>query len=148
MAQEGKSRATFHEDFTLGDKRAASSDRAFGFVFAGVFTILGIFPALRGGDARAWALGTAAVFLFLALFASTVLHPLNRVWLKFGAVLHRISSSLIMGVVFFAVITPMALFMKLIRRDTMKRRFDPMERTYWIVRSSTGTDPAGMRHEF
>lgn len=137
----------FHEDFHR-DEVEGSSDRAFGLVFASVFTALGVLPLVRGGPARPWAFVVAAGFLVAALVVPRALRPLNRLWLKLGLVLHRVVNPVVMGVIFFLAILPAALVMKAIRRDALHRKFDPDVASYWITRPSPGTDPAAMRNQF
>src|SRR5262249_102557 len=83
-----------------------SSDRSFGFVFSGVFAIIGCWPLWHWETPRWWALVIAVAFAFVALARPQVLHPLNRVWLAFGRLLHKVVSPLVMGVLFFAAVTP------------------------------------------
>src|SRR5687768_12966525 len=106
----------------LEPKRAAEtekqgSDRAFGYVFAVVFTLIGLFPLWRLEAPHWWAIAIAAVFLFFAVLFPHLLNPLNRAWLAFGRLLHRIVSPLVMGAVFFLAVTPTAVIMRLRGHD-------------------------------
>ncbi|HYH79946.1 MAG TPA: SxtJ family membrane protein [Longimicrobium sp.] len=124
------------------------SDRAFGLTFAGVLTVVGLLPLVRGGGVRAWALAAAAVFLAAALAWPAVLTPLNRVWLRFGLLLHRVMNPVILGIVFYFVITPMGLLMRLARSRPLKLGFDPAARSYWIPREPPGPEPETMKRQF
>ena len=123
----------------LEPKRAAEaekqgSDRAFGYVFAVVFALIGLFPLWRLDTPRWWALAIAAGFAAMAVVAPQVLGPLNRAWLAFGKLLHRIVSPLVMGAVFFLAVTPTALIMRLRGRDLLSRRWRADLSSYWIER--------------
>src|SRR5262245_21999290 len=83
-----------------------STDRSFGFVFAAVFAIIGCWPFWHWQPPRSWALTIAVVFLVVAVARPQVLHPLNRLWLAFGRLLHKIVSPLVMGLIFFTTVTP------------------------------------------
>lgn len=141
-------RASFHEDLYRDEEAASASDRSFGFVFTVVFAIIGFLPLLYGNDVRKWALALSLLFLLVAIFVPSALRPLNRVWMKFAEVLHRIVNPLVMGAMFFIVISPVALVMRLFGRDVLRRKFDPSAQTYWVSRDNAGTDPAGMRNQF
>jgi hypothetical protein len=78
----------------------------------------------------------------------SLLSPLNRLWLGLGAILHRIVNPLVMGLMFFAVITPTALILKLIGKDLRRRRFSPGTQSYWIPRQPPGPEPQSMRNQF
>ncbi len=124
------------------------SDRSFGFVFAAVFAVLTFWPLLRGGHPRWWALAIAVVFLVTALVWPRGLRPLNRIWLAFGRLLHRIVSPVVMGVIFFTVITPIGFFMRLAGKDALglKRRADLG--TYWIRRPPSAPEAETMTQQF
>jgi hypothetical protein len=126
-----------------------SSDRSFGFVFAAVFCIVGCWPLVRGEPLRWWALVVAAVFAALALVRPQLLHLLNRVWLAFGRLLHRIVSPLVMGLLFFAAVTPTGWLMRLRGRDVLSLKRRPELESYWIRREA-GSQPAPetMKNQF
>jgi hypothetical protein len=89
-----------------------------------------------------------AAFLLAALLAPKVLTPLNRAWMAFALLLHKVTSPIILGVLFFVLFTPVALFMRLAKRDLMKRRFEPGAGSYWIPRSPAGPPPESLRDQF
>src|SRR5262245_51631000 len=90
------------------------SDRSFGLVFAGVFTVIGLLPLLGGRPARGWSLIVAGGFLGVTLIRPTLLAPAKRLWLAFGLLLHRISSPLVLGLLFVLLFTPVGLLMKVL----------------------------------
>ncbi|MDA0306585.1 MAG: SxtJ family membrane protein [Proteobacteria bacterium] len=137
-----------HEDFGRDDDVRAGSERAFGIVFAVVFTIIGLWPLLDGEPFRIWALAIAGIFLSAGLLLPVVLKPLNRAWFLFGQVLHKIVNPLIMGLLFFLTIIPIALMMRVVGKDPLQRKFDPDAETYWIKRDPPGPAPDSMRQQF
>ena len=108
-----------------------STNRSFGIVFFIVFFIIAIFPLKNDGDIRIWSLVISVIFLLLGLSNSKILTPLNRLWSKFGILLGKIMSPLIMGLIFFLVVTPIGLIMRMLRKDLLNLKFDN-NRSYWI----------------
>ena len=144
MAQQ----PTFHEDLTREHEVKAGSERALGIVFAMVFLIVGLWPLLGEGTIRPWALIVAGVFLTLGLLAPKLLKPLNWVWFRFGLLLHKIVNPIIMALLFFTTVTPIALIMKIFGKDSLHRKFDASAKSYWIERQPPGPDPKTMRNQF
>ena len=117
------------------------SDRSFGFVFTVVFTIVALLPLWRGAQPRWWAVGVAAVFGGLALVWPRGLAPANRLWLHIGLLMHRIVNPIVMGAIFYLVVTPFGLGMRLLGKGPAAMR--PADRTassYWIARAG-GSSP-------
>ena len=112
-----------------------SSNKNFGIVFFLVFLLIAIYPILKDGNIRLWSLVIAAIFLFLGLTKSRILTPLNKVWFKFGLFLGKIVSPIVMGVIFFAVVTPTSFFVKIFGQDLLKLKYNN-NKTYWIEKSS------------
>ena len=113
------------------------SDRSFGFVFTGVFSIIALLPLWRGGAPRWWAVAAAVVILALALVWPRALAPANRIWLRIGLLLHRIVNPIVMGAIFYLVVTPFGLVMRLRRGGPASmRRPDKAATTHWIQRAS------------
>ena len=108
-----------------------STNRSFGIVFFIVFFIIAIFPLKNDGDIRIWSLIISIIFLLLGLLNSKILTPLNSLWFKFGVLLGRVISPLIMGLIFFLVVTPIGLIMRMLRKDLLNLKFDN-NRSYWI----------------
>lgn len=137
-----------HETFTREEKVKGSSDRSFGITFAVAALILAGIWAWRDNDWWRYALVAAAIFAGLALALPRALAPLNRLWLKFGLLLHHVVNPVVMGLLFFGVITPMALIVRLLGKDLLRLRFDPQAKSYWIPREPPGPAPDTMRHQF
>ena len=110
------------------------SNRSFGIVFFVVFLLIAIYPSLSGESVRLWSLAIATIFFILGVINSSLLSPLNKIWFKFGLLLGKFISPLVMGLIFFLVVTPIALFMKLLKKDVLNLKFNK-ENTYWIVKS-------------
>ena len=137
-----------HESFNRDDDVRGSSNRSFGIVFAVVFAIIGLFPLLSGGGVRAWALIVAAAFAVVALAFPAALAPLNRIWLKFGLLLHKVVNPIMLGIMFYGVITPTGLIMRAFGKDPLRLRFEKDADTYWIVRTPPGPTPDSLRDQF
>ena len=114
-----------HKDIKIG------SNRSFGIVFFVVFLLISIYPFLKDGDIRLWSLIISIIFLFLGLLNSNVLSPLNKLWFRFGLLLGKIISPIIMGLIFFLVVTPIAIIMRLFKKDILNLEFKE-NNTYWI----------------
>lgn len=138
----------FHESFHRDEQVKSSSDRAFGLVFFVVFTLVSIWPVLFGNPFRWWTAPFAAIFLALALLAPRVLAPLNRQWTKLGLLMHRVVNPLVMGLLFFVAITPMALVLRLLGKDLLRLKLDPAATSYWIARTPPGPPSDSMRRQF
>jgi len=97
---------------------------------------------------RSWASAVAAGFALVALLAPRLLRPLNQAWFRFGMLLHRVVSPLVMGLLFFVTVTPIGLLMRLTGKDPLRLRFDPAADSYWIDREPPGPPPDSMRNQF
>ena len=106
------------------------SNRSFGWLFAGVFALIAL--------AHPWALLVAAVFALVTVTRDEWLTPLNRAWMKLGALMHAVVSPVIMGIMFFAVFTPMGWAMRRFGWDAMRRTWEPQAKSYWIRREPPG----------
>ena len=111
-----------------------SSNRSFGIVFFIVFLLIALYPLLKGNDLRIWSLVISFIFLVLGLINSKILTPLNRLWFKFGLLLGRFISPLIMGIIFFIVVTPTGIIMRLFKKDLLNLKYNKKE-SYWINKS-------------
>ncbi len=125
-----------------------STDRAFGLVFSAVFAIIAFFPLLGGDGIRMWSLIVAGIFLLLALALPNVLAPANRLWMKFGELLHRIVSPLSLGIVFYVTVLPTGLMLRLFGKDPLRLRRDPAAKSYWIRRDPPGPAAESLNNQF
>jgi hypothetical protein len=116
----------------MNTEKNKSTNRSFGIVFFIVFLIIGVYPILNNeGDVRFWSLIIAVIFLVLGILNSKVLNPLNKLWFKFGIFLGKIFSPLIMGIIFFLVVTPIGLIMRFIGKDILNLKFND-DKSYWV----------------
>ena len=111
-----------------------SSNRNFGLVFFFIFLVVSIWPLTHNESPRIWSAIISLAFLILVLTRSKLLTPLNRLWAKFGIILGSIIAPIVMGVVFFLVVTPIGLFMKIIGKDLLSIKHDKKKETYWVKR--------------
>jgi hypothetical protein len=115
----------------MNTEKNITTNRSFGIVFFIVFLIIGFYPILNEGDARFWSLIISVIFLILGILNSKVLNPLNKLWFKFGIFLGKIFSPLIMGIIFFLVVTPIGLIMRFIGKDILNLKFNN-DKSYWV----------------
>ena len=126
------------------DDAKISSNRSFGIIFFLVFLIIAIYPLINGGEIRKWSLIISVIFLILGLANSRILNPINKLWFRFGIFLGKIISPLVMGVIFFIVITPIGLLMRLLNKDLLNLKFNKTS-SYWIEK----TEPKSkMKNQF
>ena len=121
-----------------------NSNRSFGILFFVVFLIISLWPLLKGNDLRIWSLIISILFLILGLLKSKFLTPLKRIWIKFGELLGKIISPIVLAIVFFIVVTPIGLFMKILRKDLLNIKFTK-DKSYWIKRDK---DLGPMKNQF
>ena len=116
------------EDIKIG------SNRSFGIVFFVVFLLIALYPFTYNGELRIWSLIISLIFLFLGVFNSKFLTPLNKLWFKFGLLLGKVISPIIMGFIFFLVVTPIGFIMRIIGKDLLNLKFNKNQ-SYWIEKS-------------
>ena len=121
-----------------------SSNKSFGLVFFFVFLLIGIWPILNGEEIRKWSLIISIVFLILGLLNSKILTPFNKAWFKFGIFLGNFISPVVMGVVYFFVVTPTGLIMRLFKKDLINLKKNN-KNTYWIDKKQT---KSSMKNQF
>ena len=126
------------------DNIKIGSNRSFGIVFFIVFLVIAFYPLTNNGELRLWSLIISLIFLFLGLANSKILYPLNKLWFKFGIFLGKVISPLIMGIIFFLVVTPIGILMRLLNKDLLNLKFNNSS-TYWIEK----TEPKSkMKNQF
>ena len=111
-----------------------SSNRSFGIVFFIVFLIIALYPLSYSEEIRVWSLIISLIFLILGLLNSKILTPLNKLWYKFGIFLGKLVSPLIMGIIFFLVVTPIGLIMRLFGKDVLNLKYNN-NKSYWIEKN-------------
>ena len=116
-----------------------SSNKSFGFLFFVVFVAISLWPLKSQEDLRLWALVLSLIFLVLGILNSRFLTPLNKLWYKFGIFLGSIVSPIVMGIVFFMVVTPIGLIMRFLGKDLLRVNKNKIASTYWINREKQKT---------
>ena len=140
--------ADHHELRGSSEPAPSSSDRSFGFVFAGFFALSALHNWWRAGRAWPIELAIAAVFLTAALVRPGVLHWPNRAWTKLGSILGAIVTPIVMALLFFLIMTPVGLLMRLTGKDSLRRRGLRQGDSYWIVREPPGPTGESMSEQF
>ena len=120
------------------------SNKSFGIVFAIVFGLISFWPIIKGNDIRIWALIISIIFLVLGLVNSKILTPLNKLWFKFGIFLGNFIAPIVMGIIFFLVVTPTGIIMKLLGKDLIKLKKNN-EKSYWIEKKNI---KSSMKNQF
>ncbi len=134
-----------HTDIEMG------SDRGFGLVFAAIFLLIALWPLFLGNSltiSRFAFLIVAIGFGLISLVHPKALHPLNVLWFKFGILLGKIVTPIVMMLLFVTAFTPVSLIMRALGKDNMKLKFDTSEKSYWIPRIETGTTQSSMKNQF
>ena len=111
------------------------SNKNFGIVFFIVFLIVSLYPLVNSDNIRIWSLIISIIFLALGLLNSKILTPLNKLWFEFGILLGKIVSPLVMGIIFFLVVTPIGLIMKLLGKDLLNLKYNYNNKSYWIEKN-------------
>ena len=143
----GAQQAT-HERLTSDEAARGASDRGFGLVFAVVFAISGLWPLMGDGPVRIWACVAAAAFLTVAVTRPRILAPLNRLWTRIGLFLHCVASFVVLGLLFYLMITPIGVARRMLGRDPLRLRLEPGTRSYWIERRPPGPAPETIKQQF
>jgi hypothetical protein len=136
-----------HENFTRDEASPPGSNRTFGLVMAAALALLALINGWHSGRLWPWELILAALFLSAASFRPALLHPLNRLWMKLGLLLHKIVNPIVMGLLFYGTIWPTGLAMRMRGRDLLRLKREPDADTYWIARPP-GPLPETMRDQF
>ena len=113
-----------------------SSSKSFGYLFFGIFLALAIWVYIKNQNLNYWLIGTSTVFLVLTLIKSKLLDVLNDLWIKFGELLGKIIAPIVMSIVFFLIVTPIGLVLKIIKKDLLKLKFNN-GKSYWIEKNKT-----------
>jgi predicted membrane metal-binding protein len=137
-----------HENLQRSQHVEGSSDRGFGLVFAAVFAIIAAWPLLHAQSPRWWALVLAGALAVIAATRPAVLARANRLWTCFGVFLGNVVGPLAVGVLFYAVVTPLGFVMRLTGKDPLRLRLDAREQSYWIVRRPPGPPPDSLTNQF
>ena len=111
------------------------SNKSFGIVFSIVFLVIAFWPMLNGNEINYWSLAISIVFLILGLINSKILTPLNKIWFKFGILLGNVVGPIVMGIIFFLIVTPTSIIMKLLGKDLLNLKKNN-NNSYWIEKNN------------
>ena len=114
--------------------RQNNQNRGFGLLFFIVFLVLALWPLTKKGEINFYLISIALIFLILGLFNSKILSPLNKVWIKFGEILGRVIAPIVMAIVYFLILTPISLLVRLFGKDLIGMKFSNDIKSYWIKR--------------
>ncbi len=137
-----------HEDFSPKIEPKGPSDRSFAITFAAVFTLIALAPLVHNKPARYWGLGVAALFLIVAAAKPGLLNRPNRAWMRLGLLLSRVVSPIVMALMFYLAITPVAWVMRIFGRNSLDLGWEPAKPSYWIERDPRGPAPESMSQQF
>ena len=137
-----------HENIAREDHATPGSDRSFAMVMAAVLALLGGMNWWYDGHIWPWLGGGAVLFVAFGLYVQAALKPLNRLWFKFGLLLHRVVNPVVMGVVFYGAVVPTGLFMRAFGKDPLRLKTEPDRPSYWIERQPPGPEPQTMKDQF
>jgi Saxitoxin biosynthesis operon protein SxtJ len=140
--------AGLHERFDREEKVAGSSDRGFGYVFAGFFTLVAIVRWWKGQGGAGWFAAAAVAMLLVALLRPSLLAPFNRLWTKLALLISKVMNPVIMGIMFFLVVAPIGLIMRAFGKRPLALAFDPAAKSYWIERTPPAPLPGSMKNQF
>ena len=128
----------------MEQKIKTSSNKSFGIVFFVVFLLIALYPMTKGNDLRLWSLIISLIFLTLGLINSIILTPLNRLWFKFGIFLGKIISPIILGIIFFLIVTPTGILLRLFGKDVINLKYNNNS-YYWIKKTGPKSN---MKNQF
>ncbi len=129
----------------MNTKVKLPSNRNFGLVFFIVFLLIALWPLLKNNEVRYWSILISSFFLILGIINSKILTPLNKIWFMFGIQLGKIISPLVMAIIFFAVVTPIGVLMRLLGKDNLNLKFNKSNKSYWIQKSD---EKSKMKNQF
>jgi hypothetical protein len=141
-------RTDLHEDFERADPAKPGSNRSFGLVMAGVFLALAGVKLWHTSASWLIFLSISGLFAAFTLFVPEKLAPLNWLWFRFGILLHKIVSPAVMAVVFFLVVTPIGLLMRICGQSPLALRFDSATSSYWLARTEPTAPQGSMSRQF
>lgn len=137
-----------HENLNRAQEIEGSSDKTFGLVFAGLFLVISILPLFHGEKFRWWASVVATMFALVALTKPALLTKLNQLWMKLGLLLGKIVSPIALSILFYLIITPIGLMIRIKGKDPLRLKFDPNANSYWIPRDPPGPPPGSLNNQY
>jgi hypothetical protein len=139
---------TIHESYSRDETVGGGSDRSFGIVMAAAFAVISLLNWWHHGHSWRWTGGIAVFFLAAALFYPGALKPVNRLWFKFGLLLHTVVNPIVMALVYFGTVLPTGLLMRALGKDPLRLKWQPDANSYWIERRPPGPTAKSMMDQF
>ncbi|MGD0301736.1 MAG: SxtJ family membrane protein [Bryobacteraceae bacterium] len=137
-----------HEDLNRTHQSKGFSDRSLGLTFSAFFALLAVLPMRRHHPFQWRWIVVSGFFLVVGLVAPGLLHPLSRVWARLALLLHRVVNPITTAIMFFLVFVPAGLISRLLGKDPLRLKLEPVADSYWIVRDPPGPAPDSMRNQF
>ena len=137
-----------HENIIEKQDIQIGSNKSFGIVFAVVFLIIALWPLLDEGMFRVWALVTGIILFIISFIYPSIFKPFNYIWFKFGLLLGKIVTPIVMGFLYFFTITPTALIMRTLKKRPLDLEFDESLDSYWKYRDPPGPSSESMKNQF
>ena len=137
-----------HEDLSRDQQVEGSSDRSFGLVFAAVFLVIACWPLIDRAVPRWWAFVVAASLPGSPSAGRRSWRGLNRLWIRFGVLLGKVVSPIALGILFYGVLAPIGVVMRLTGKDPLRLKLDSGANSYWIPRKPPGPPPDSMTNQF
>lgn len=141
-------KVTLIEPNKKNQKIKIASNKKFGYTFGLIFLAISVWPYIRyHADIKIWSLFISCLFLIITIFADNLLSPLNKFWFQIGNIMHVVASPIIMLILFYCVITPTAIILRLFNKDILRLRNQTSD-TYWILRSPPGPSAGSTKHQY
>ena len=137
-----------HENLKRKNNLVTPSDRSFGLVITSACVIVALYPLIATRTPHWWLLVVAAILFVLSLVKPNLLTPFNRIWTRFGLILGKFVNPIVLGLMYYLIIFPLALVLKLFGRDQMQRKFNSELETYWQNREPPGPTPGSMQNQY
>ena len=137
-----------HENIIEKQDIQIGSDKSFGIVFAVVFFVIALWPLMDEGNFRVWALVTGIILFLISSIYPSIYKPFNYIWFKFGLLLGKIVTPIVMGFLYFFTITPTALIMRTLKKRPLDLEFDDSLDSYWKYRDPPGPSSESMKNQF
>ncbi len=137
-----------HENIREKQDIQIGSNKSFGIVFAVVFFVIALWPLMDEGNFRVWALVTGIILFLISFIYPSIYKPFNYIWFKFGLLLGKIVTPIVMGFLYFFTITPTALIMRTLKKRPLDLEFDDSLDSYWKYRDPPGPSSESMKNQF
>jgi hypothetical protein len=141
-------KSTTHESFYREEAIKGPSDRHFALTFSAIFFALSAYGVWKGWTGSMFLVVFAIAFCVAGIAAPQLVRPLNRAWLQLGLVMYRIVNPVVMGLMYFGMIVPMGMLLRLMGKDLLHKGIEPTSETYWVDRQPPGPSPESLKNQF